>query len=277
MHQEHPTTAAPSHSTGQGAAPETQPSPGTVTPAQAVSAAELVRRLGPTGPLAVIAATLPVLGGFLLLAQLGAVGAWLRGYEGVGLWLYLAGFALTSGLALLPTYSQAALGGWTFGFAAGFPAALGGLIAGSLIGYGVARPAAGRRVLALIDEHPRWRVVYESLLGGGPLRTLTIVALLRIPPNSPFAMTNLVLAATRVPLTVYALGTALGMAPRTGMVVYLASRAPEFDPARGQDWLFWTISIVTTLAVLAVIGALANRALSRMTGAVAVTRASDPS
>jgi uncharacterized membrane protein YdjX (TVP38/TMEM64 family) len=252
----------------------TQPAPRSATPAHSVSAAELVRRLGPAGPLALIAATLPALGGFLLLAQLGPVGAWLRSHEGVGLWIYLVIFALTSGLALLPTYSQAALGGWTFGFAAGFPAALGGLIGGSLIGYGLARPAAGRRVITLIEEHPRWRAVYDALLGGGRLRTLLIVTLLRLPPNSPFAMTNLVLAATRVPFPLYAFGTALGMAPRTGMVVYLASRAPEFDPARGQDWLYWSISIVVTLAVLAAIGAMANRALSRMTGATAAARGS---
>lgn len=239
----------------------------------ALDSAEIVRRLGPAGALAVVAATLPALGGFLLLAQLGTVGAWLGSHEGTGLLIYLAGFAFTSGLALLPTYSQSALGGWTFGFAAGFPAALGGLIGGALIGYGVARPAAGQRVIRLIDEHPRWRAVYDALLGGSLLRTLLIVTLLRLPPNSPFAITNLVLAATRVPLTVYMLGTALGMAPRTGMVVFLASRAPDFDPARGQDWLYWAISIVTTLVVLAVIGVLANHALLRITGTTGTTRA----
>lgn len=219
-----------------------------------------LRRLGPAGPLALVSATLPMLGGFALLATLNPVGEWLKGHETTGWFLYIAGFALLAGLAVLPTYAQAVLGGWAFGVAAGFPAALLGFVGGALLGYAVARWASGNRVVELIEEHPRWRAVYDALLRSGSAKTLVIVTLLRLPPNSPFAMTNLVLSATRVPLGIYLLATAIGMAPRTAVAVYIAStlKALSFDELQ-RPWL------LVTVAVLLVIGTIANRALARVT------------
>lgn len=229
-----------------------------------------VRRLGPAGPLALAAATLPALGGLLLLGLLNVVGPWLKAQGALGLGLYVLGFAVMAGLALLPTYAQAILGGWAFGFLLGYPAALGGFVGGAALGYLVGRRASGRRVLEIIDEHPKWRAIYEALVGRGFWRTLGIVALLRLPPNSPFAMTNLVMAATRVPLGAYLLGTLGGMAPRTGLAVYAAAGLREltFDPAQAgrPAWLVGA-GIVVTLGVVIVIGLLANRAVARVTGA----------
>lgn len=243
--------------------------PGAAEPASAPTAVSTVtatlRRLGPAGPLALVSATLPMLGGFALLATLNPVGEWLKGHETTGWFLYIAGFALLAGLAVLPTYAQAVLGGWAFGVAAGFPAALLGFVGGALLGYAVARWASGNRVVELIEEHPRWRAVYDALLRSGSAKTLVIVTLLRLPPNSPFAMTNLVLSATRVPLGIYLLATAIGMAPRTAVAVYIAStlKALSFDELQ-RPWLL-VAGIVVTVAVLLVIGTIANRALARVT------------
>ncbi len=237
---------------------------------ETLDAVATLRKLGPAGPLAVVAATMPALGGFVLLATLNPVGEWLRGHEGVGWFLYVGGFSLAAGLALLPTYAQAVLGGWAFGFALGFPAALLGFVGGSTIGYVVARWASGDRVVAIIAEHPRWKAVYDELLQSGPWKTLLLVTLVRLPPNSPFAMVNLLLSATRVPFALYALGTLIGMAPRTAVAVFAASRLKALTFAEIQQPWLWVAGLVVTVAVLVVIGAMANRALAR------VTRASSP-
>ncbi|MFZ4574742.1 MAG: hypothetical protein ACOYN0_10120, partial [Phycisphaerales bacterium] len=105
----------------------------------------IFKRLGPAGPLAVIALTLPALGGFLLLAKMSTVGSWLRDRGDSGVWIYISGFALAAGLAILPTYSLAALGGWAFGMQTGFLAALAGFTGASIIGYLTGRAASGDR------------------------------------------------------------------------------------------------------------------------------------
>ena len=226
----------------------------------------ILRRLGPTGPLAIIASTLPAIGGFLLLGTLNLAGPWLRSHDEVGVAIYIAGFAILAGLALLPTYAQAILGGWAFGFAIGFPAALLGFGGAALLGYIIARQASGQRVIDLINEKPKWKAVYDALAGSGFWKTLGIVTLLRVPPTSPFALTNLVMAATRVHPLAYMLGTLIGMAPRTGLAVYWAARAAELDLGQGKNIWFMIIGIVLAIIVLAIIGQIANNAIARVTG-----------
>jgi uncharacterized membrane protein YdjX (TVP38/TMEM64 family) len=248
-----------------------EPSPGeSMSSAGAAPKRDLktvLRQLGPAGPLAVMAAVLPAIGGFTLLWKLNAVGPWLKSHDELGVLLYVVGFALFAGLALLPTYAQAVLGGWAFGFAIGFPAALSGFLGGALLGYFVALRATGERVVRLIQEKPKWQAVHAALLHGGFWKTLLIITLVRIPLNSPFAITNLVMAATRVPLAAYALGTLVGMAPRTAAAVLIAANLREFTfEGTPQRWM-WIASIGATLLAVVVIGQMANKAIARVTGA----------
>jgi uncharacterized membrane protein YdjX (TVP38/TMEM64 family) len=236
-------------------------------PSPFAQAKTVLRRLGPAGPLAVISATLPVVGLVTLAALFNTIGPWLRALGMPGLAAYAVCFAVCAGLAILPTHIQAALGGWAFGFALGFPAAMCGVVLASILGYAIALRAAGDRALALIAEKPKWKAVADSLLGSGFWRTLLIVTLVRVPPSSPFALTNLVLGVTRVNRVAYTLGTALGIAPRTAAVVFLAVGVQQLS-SRGPDeprWL-WVAGIVLTIAVLLVLGAMANRAVARVTG-----------
>jgi len=179
-----------------------------------------------------------------------------------------------SGLALLPTYAQAILGGWAFGIGVGLPAALAGFFGGSLIGYAVASRFASERAMAVLDEHPRWMAVRDALVGDGAgsgfWRTLGIVSLVRLPPNSPFALTNLLMASVRVPRLAFALGTLIGMAPRTAVVLYLATLIQgeiSRDAVRGaKPWWFVPLAIVLAIVVLVVIMRIANRAVQRVVG-----------
>src|SRR5690606_25645566 len=184
----------------------------------------IVRRLGPASILAAVWAVLPAVSGILILTNLGPVSAWLHGLEEAGPWVYGVAFALGCGLGLLPTYAQAILGGWAFGVGRGLPIALVAVTAGATIGFLLARSLSRKRAERLIQEDPRAIAVRDALIGRGPLRTLGIITLLRLPPNSPFALTNLALAATGAPLWGVIVGTAIGLAPRTGAAVYIASR-----------------------------------------------------
>ena len=231
----------------------------------------LFKRLGPAGVLAIAWTAMPPLGGILLLAYIGPISEWLQDHQASGVFLYSVIFMFSAGFGALPTYSQALLGGWAFGPVVGFAAAWAGFVGASLIGYTIARTVAKRRVEKLIDENPKARAVRDALIGHGALRTTAIVALIRVPPNSPFALTNLATAASGVRLVPYVVGTALGMAPRTFAAVWLASEGAK----RGDNLvdLFKrsgeqvVIALVITFVVLGVIGFIAKRALERVSGA----------
>lgn len=231
----------------------------------------LARALGPTGLLGIAWTAAPAVCGTLLLASLGPVSEWLLFHRPAGLALFTLVFVLGAGLGILPTYAQSILGGWVFGVAAGLSAALVGFTGGGLLGYQVARRVSQDRVEALIEANPRARAIRDALVGRGPWRTLLVVALLRLPPNSPFALTNLVMATTGVPLPAFVAGTFLGMLPRTAVAVALAAAAAAtgaediqtFVRHRGP-WLL-AAGVVGGMAVLGVLGAIARRALRRVT------------
>jgi uncharacterized membrane protein YdjX (TVP38/TMEM64 family) len=229
----------------------------------------VARALGPAGPLALLSAGMPAIGGILIIGSLGDIGPWLRDLGAGGLILYAGAIALLAGASLLPTYAQAILGGWAFGFAAGFPAALIGITLGALLGYAIGRAASGERIIRLIDEKPKWHAVRDALAGGGFLKTLGLVTLLRLPPNSPFAITNLVMSSVRIAILPYTLGTIIGLAPRTGVAVYAASQiqgALSDETPSKPGWMIGA-SIGLTILIVLIIGNIANHAIDRVTRA----------
>jgi uncharacterized membrane protein YdjX (TVP38/TMEM64 family) len=184
-----------------------------------------VKRLGPAGPLAVLAATFPPLGGFVLLGLITRLAPWLQAHLALGLVILIVGFSLAAGLSLLPTYACSCLAGYAFKFAIGFPASMFAFVGGSLIAYVVSSRAAGNRVVDIVREHPKWEAVRVALLDAGFWKALGIITLLRLPPTSPFAAANFIMGTIRAPLIPYLLGTLIGMAPRTAAVVWAMAHA----------------------------------------------------
>lgn len=231
----------------------------------------VVRQLGWVSVLAAVWAFMPaVAGGFLVTVGLAPISDWLVAQGNVGVLIFIAGFAITAGLGLLPTYAQAVLAGWVFGITLGIPAALAGFTCAAVVGYAVARSVARDRVLRVVSEHPRAAVVRDALVGRGFLPTLGIVSLIRVPPNSPFSLTNLLLAGTGVRFVPYVIGTALGMTPRTAIVAIAAASAKASGAKDivafvrdGKNAGIVIGGLVVTIVVLVVIGRIANRALER--------------
>ncbi len=230
---------------------------------------------GRAGPAAIVAALLPALGGFILLGSIPVIAPQLREMGTAGLLLYVAVFAITSGLAILPTFAQAALGGYTFGLALGLPGALFGFLGGSLIGYFIARRVTGDDAIAGIQRHPKWNVVVRAFFpdteGDGThrgfWRTLGVITLIRFPPNSPFAVTNLVLASVKADIIPFAIGTLLGMLPRTAVVAYLGTlvegEVSKDALASARPGWYLPVGIGISIAVLLVLARLGDLAIKK--------------
>lgn len=234
----------------------------------------IMKALGPAGLLGIAWVIVPVIAGFTLLFALGPVAQWLQSHGAWGIVIYIIAFMFTSGFGILPTYAQAFLGGWVFGLALGIPGALVGFTGGAIVGYAIARLVARDRVETLIKRHHKASTIRNALVGRGFFRTLGLVTLLRVPPNSPFALTNLLLASCRIPLSVYVPSVAIGMLPRTALIVGFGAAAATQAKDSGSTDIQSFISesngpyvmiggLVLLLIIFALISKIANRALER--------------
>ena len=212
-------------------------------------------------PLAIVSLALPPLGAAVLIGYLSTLGPWLRGQGASGVALYVAGFGVLGGFALLPTYAPAILGGWAFGDGLGLPAALAGFLLASAINYLWAHRLSVSHAAQVLAERPKWLAVRNALVGRSWWKTLLVVALIRVPPNSPFALSNAAMAAARVPMGAYLLGTLLGLAPRTAVAVRAGSHLSTLDFRHRDAFGSAAITIGLSIVVLGILGWLARRAL----------------
>ena len=233
-------------------------------------------RLGRLGPAAAATAFLPPLGSLILLGTINQSAPWLQSHGAVGVLLFVVAFSVFGGLALLPTYAPSVLGGWAFGMAVGLAATLAGFVGAAAIGFAIARHLSGDRLLQVLDEYPRGQALRRALLSGSLRRTLLVVALLRVPPNGPFAMTNLLLAATQVRWAPYLIGSMLGLTPRVAAAVIVGASLSQLDLRHLERGGSAYLSIGISLAVVIVLGWMANRALTDFVGATDSSGSSGP-
>ncbi len=147
--------------------------------------------------------------------------------------------ALFTGSILMPTYASATVAGSLFGLTTGSAVAMIGVTGGALIGYIWGHVLARGRVMAVIQNHERASIIHGAIIGRSPLQEGGIVALIRIPPNSPFALTNLLMSSTSVGLVPYLWGSAIGIAPRTIIAVWVGHTLKDAAKEGGSMW--WTI------------------------------------
>jgi uncharacterized membrane protein YdjX (TVP38/TMEM64 family) len=240
---------------------------------------QLFKRLGPAGPMTLITLVLPALTGFVLLANVQTVSEWFRSHGTLGIIAYVLLYAIGAGLAILPTWPISALGGFAFGAAVGVPSAVCGYVMGAVLAYEIGRVASRDRVEQIIQERPKWAAVRRALVGessNSPRRffkSLGTVILLRLPPNSPFAFMNMLLAAVRTPRPAFILGTAIGMAPRTSLTVMIGAgikQALTKDAvnAATPKWVYYG-GIALSVVIVMIISSIAKAAISRIADAPA--------
>lgn len=218
-----------------------------------------LKRLGPAGVVTVLAGTLPPVMGFVVIAFISKIGDWLRTHGTTGVLTAIVAFTVLGGAMLAPTYSFSALCGWAFGIRVGSFTAMTAIVAAAMVNYVWAKVVCKDRLTRLLDENPKSRAIYHSLLTSSELKTLGVTILLRLPPTSPFALTNVLLAATKVRfMTVFA-GTVVGMLPRTLIVVFVLAHMSRLDLS--QSKALFIGGLVSMVVVLGILGWLGRRAL----------------
>lgn len=226
-----------------------------------LSPRRLVVEWGSALPLGVAAVLGPLLGASVLAAT---SAAWFGPLEAQGaaaiVWVFW-GTVVLAGLSLMPTHATSLVSGMLFGWGGGSLLALCGTLGAALLGHRVLSVLVGRRVLEALERRPRAAAVHRALLGRGLFGLAGLVALLRLSPLLPFAATNLVLAAARVPLAPFLAGTALGIAPRVCVVALAGSGLSELDLSQAGDRRLAVLGLVATLLVLVLLTRLARRVL----------------
>ncbi len=232
-----------------------------------------LRGLGLVGFYALFASTVPLLGSAVLagiiVAHQRTLEQWVAAHPILAPVLYCLAFIVLTGLAILPTTALSVIGGWALGFGAGFPAALIGYMGAAVLGFQLSRRAAGERVVELLQRKPRWRRIYRALLAAEGWRPLLLIVLLRLPPTFPFAPMNVLFAAVGIRRRTFILGSFLGMAPRTAVVIYLWSglahlAKSDLTVSAGHTWLIVS-GLVLTVAALVLVSILVHQALNRLT------------
>jgi uncharacterized membrane protein YdjX (TVP38/TMEM64 family) len=215
--------------------------------------------------MALVATCLPALGAIVIFSAAPAVVPWLHHHGWPGRVAFIVAFAVLGGFALVPTYANSMIGGWTYKFAAGFPAVMLGLAGAAMIGYALAHRIAGDRVGKLIRSHPKWEIVRNALVGGSTPRTIWVIILLRLSPLLPYETTNVLLATCGVRPLPFLVGTVIGIMPRTAAIVFVAATAENFDLHQTGGWKMLAVGAALTLCGVAIIATIAKHALDRAT------------
>ncbi len=212
---------------------------------------------------------LPLTCGLILLANIDSAHHWLGGEDLNAAMIVAASYAVLTGLGILPTYAATIVGGWVFGVELGFSACAAGYLGGSTIGFGISKLVCSDHVATWIDSRKRWRIIRKTILEENKWKATGIIALIRLSPSGPFAVTNLVLAACGAGWTEFLIGSSVGIAPRTLFACFMAASASATGAtdiqtlAKNQGFLAVIVGIVIFIVTLAVIGVIARAALDR--------------
>ena len=205
---------------------------------------------------------LPLTCGLILLANINSAHHWLGGED-------LNAAMIFAGLGVLPTYVATIVGGWVFGLELGFAASAAGYLGGSTIGFGISKLVCSDHVATWIDSRKRWSIIRKTILEENAFKATGIIALIRLSPSGPFAVTNLVLAACGAGWKEFLIGSSVGIAPRTLIACFIAASASATGAtdiqslAQNQGYMTVIAGILIFMATLAVIGWVARAALDR--------------
>lgn len=224
-----------------------------------------IAELGKLTPIALVTAFLPMLGTVVLFAVGYQLGMWLRENQALGAFGYTAGVIVVCGLALMPTNVIGIIGGFAFGFELGLVLLMIAIVGAAYISFVIHRRIAGDKVSEIADKHPKAQAIYEALTGQGFARTTLIILLIRFSIVMPFALTNFLLAAAKVPPSTFLVGTFVGMLPRSGAVVLTGAGLSELvldDAPNG--WLIG-FGIAASVISIVLISIISRRSLEKLT------------
>lgn len=224
-----------------------------------------IRDLGRLTPLALVSTLLPIAGSSALVAVGYPLGNWMRENWEVGALLFVLGVLFFCGLALIPTNLIGILAGWAFGFWFGLLVLISGIVGSATIAYFINRKLTGETLTALTERNARANAIHKALTNEGFLKTTSVITLIRMSVVMPFAFTNFFLAAARVPIVSFAIGTFLGMLPRSGAMVLLGAGLSVLTFDDFSDFWLLAAGVPATILLVIVIGIVSRRALDKLT------------
>lgn len=224
-----------------------------------------IAELGRLTPLGIVSMLLPIVGSALLIGFIVPIGQWMRANWESGIFVFLGSVLFFCGFALLATNVIGVVSGWAFGFQLGLLVLIAGIVGAAVISFFLNRRITGEKLQEALHGHPRSRAVYRALLREDLRKTTLIIFLVRVSVVMPFAFTNFVLAAGRVPIGSYIVGTAAGMLPRAAATSYVGAGMYDLDLANARDTTIFAIGLAATIISVIVIGYISRRALDHVT------------
>lgn len=224
-------------------------------------------QFGAVGPVALFTGLGPLLGAIVLTAT---APLWLDGFLALGasqIPIFLALTAVLAAYSLIPTHASSLVAGMAFGAGLGSLLAVVGTAMASALGFVTLRFLLRDKAISALAHHPRAEAVHRELDQGHPVRTMVLLALIRLSPVVPFAATNLLMSTTGVGLVPFLIGSAVGQAPRILAVVWIGASLTELDLSQAADRRLLILGVVATVVVLWILGTASRRALARLENA----------
>ena len=255
-------------------APTSSKSPALAPEPAAINAPSRWRDWRRFAGVALVAVALPGLGAVGLYEPLREVAEAARAGALTWLWAFVAIAAVGCGVAIVPTHGVSLAAGFLFGPVLGTVAAIAGAVAGSAIGWRIARSLAGPKLRDAVRSTRAGRAIASAMIDARGGRSVLAVSLARLPPQMPFALGNVVAAALGVRLTALLAGTALGMLPRTAVVAWIGGQLATLDAEGGANTLTLVLGLTAAIVALVGLGVWSWRILRRI--ATAPGHVADP-
>jgi uncharacterized membrane protein YdjX (TVP38/TMEM64 family) len=190
-----------------------------------------IKNMGALGPVLGFSVIGPAIGALVLAATSDGWFPWLEGGHHPTFIIGLC--AILCGISFVPTHACSLVLGMLYGPLWGSLSALLSVLAGSFCGYYFFGALVGDQPLQHLKKDPKVAEIHHQLTNSDPIRSLTIIFLLRLSPIMPFAATNTLLASLKVPFSVFASASLFGLAPRVIAVVLIGAGLQAFTLDQG--------------------------------------------
>jgi uncharacterized membrane protein YdjX (TVP38/TMEM64 family) len=145
---------------------------------------------------------------------------WASYWDGSLAWAAVTALFLLSGLIIIPRPAICILAGLIFGLSA-FPLALIASVAGSLLGFVLARYFFRDRFQRMLERRPTAKLVADAIDADG----WRLLFLLRLASPVPGPISNYAFGLSGIGVWHYTLATAIGIIPQVFAFVYLGAIA----------------------------------------------------
>jgi len=147
--------------------------------------------------------------------------------------------------------------GYIFGLAGGFAISIFALVTAASISFALARTVLKPQLTAVLKDNDTFRDVNRAVQVEG----FKIVALLRLAPVLPFALSNYAYGSTQLGFLDFVLATAIGCSPGTFAAVYFATAATEAGAGSDTPWYYYAGGALATAVLLKLVTDIAQRAV----------------